>query len=262
MTVASPRGYLNKKQIEATYGRSYRSLTRDITNAVKVGDTKILQYLKLVTEDGKLREGSDVTLDMIQELSNSGLRPMWLAEETWVADWVAKPKDRRGSVDANSQSPSEVQRPNAGPSSTTSPSQSITEDALQQRIEDLKQQNEMLRGQLQIKDDQIRSTTQLAEQSQQLMRDLHVLLKNVQDGLLGEGSRPLLAPRPAAPKSIETKPQQIKTAAPRTASRKSKSKISKPNTKTANAAKDAANETPGRLQRWLPTIFGQKRRGN
>src|SRR6476660_2847025 len=95
MTSANLAGFLNKKEIEANYGRSYRSLTRDITRAVKSGDTSILQHLKLVTEDDTVREGRDVTLDMIQDLSNNGLRPMWLAEETWVAEWCARRSNPR-----------------------------------------------------------------------------------------------------------------------------------------------------------------------
>src|SRR5436190_13730738 len=98
MTPATLSGFLNKKEIEANYGRSYRSLTRDITRAVKAADADILQHLKLVTDDETVREGTDVTLDMIQDLSNNGLRPMWLAEETWVAEWCTR---RSGSRQDN-----------------------------------------------------------------------------------------------------------------------------------------------------------------
>src|SRR3712207_1322058 len=90
MTTATIAGYLNKKEIEANYGRSYRSLTRDITRAVKSRDSEVLEHLKLVTDDNQIREGIDVTFDLIQELSNNGLRPMWVAEEMWVAKWCAK----------------------------------------------------------------------------------------------------------------------------------------------------------------------------
>src|SRR5262245_45553170 len=90
MTPATLNGFLSKKEIESAYGRSFRSLTRDITRAVKAGDMNILRHLKLVTEDEAVREGTNVTLDMIQDLSNRGQRPMWLVEETWVADWVTR----------------------------------------------------------------------------------------------------------------------------------------------------------------------------
>jgi hypothetical protein len=189
MTSAVVPGFLNKKEIETNYGRSYRSLTRDITRAVKSRDANILQHLKLVTEDEQIREGSEVTLDLIQELSNRGLRPMWVAEETWVADWVLK-KTREGD-------------PTAQPAPEPKPSPSIIKSETsaplhfyQQRIHDLEKQNELLTDQLKIKDDQIRAGNQLAEQSQQLMRDLHVLLKNVQDGLLGEGRPLVVLPKP------------------------------------------------------------------
>jgi hypothetical protein len=100
MTPAALQGFLNKKEIEANYGRSYRSLTRDITRAVKTGDADILEHLKLVTDDDTVREGSDVTLEMIQDLSNNGLRPMWLAEEKWIAEWCARRSTQRSDDDA------------------------------------------------------------------------------------------------------------------------------------------------------------------
>lgn len=201
MTPVALDGFLSKKQIEASYGRSYRSLTRDITRAVKTGNTDVLRHLKLITEDDKVREGTEVTLELIQDLSNHGMRPTWLAEESWVAEWCARRRLGPRQADAHEEpsddpgpSPSKLP-PTPEPGTATPPTSSVSVEMFQQRIDDQKQQIELLRGQLQIKDDQIRTANQLAEQSQQLMRDLHVLLKNVQDGLLGEGTRPLIAAR-------------------------------------------------------------------
>jgi hypothetical protein len=268
MTPVSLSGFLNKKEIEASYGRSYRSLTRDITRAVKAGDTEILQHLKLVTEDDTVREGSDVTLEMIQELSNHGLRPMWLAEESWIADWCAR---RSGHRRDNAVVPSKTRPVSKAavveqPAAST-PTQSAPTEFLQQRIDDQQQQIEILRGQLQIKDDQIRTANQLAEQSQQLMRDLHVLLKNVQDGLLEEGSRRLLTARTAATKSPEPASQTVmpraEPATSRIPRRPIKSAPRKRNAKRSTVTKpDAGQPAAGRLQRWFPTFLGSKRKGN
>ena len=258
MTSANLTGFLNKKEIEANYGRSYRSLTRDITRAVKSGDTSILQHLKLVTEDDTVREGSDVTLDMIQDLSNNGLRPMWLAEETWVAEWCAR-KSNAGQDHATPIQTQPVEEPIVPTKNVDS---SAVVQLYQQRIHDLAKQNELLVGQLKIKDDQIRAANQQAEQNHQLQRDLHVLLKNVQDGLLGEGSRPLISPSKKAPdqspQSVEVI-EKVDTVKPRT-SRVIKSPSKKTTRARSTSPKPDAVQPPvDRLHRWFPTFLGSNR---
>lgn len=257
MTPATLTGFLNKKEIEATYGRSYRSLTRDITRAVKTGDANVLQHLKLVTDDETVREGSDVTLEMIQDLSNNGLRPMWLAEESWVAEWCARRSTQQPDDGASIQS--EPQPETFVPRSTID---TAAGQILQLRINDLTKQNDLLVGQLQIKDDQIRAANQQAEQSQQLMRDLHVLLKNVQDGLLGEGSRPLItAPRKTSSQSQPsvTVPEKADALKPRKA-RTIKSPSKRTTRKHSPSPKPEAVQPPAdRLHRWFPTFLGSSK---
>src|SRR5258708_982061 len=86
MTPATISGYLTKKEVEERYGRSHRSLTRDFSSAVRRQDEKVLPHLKLQTEDGNVRPGTDVTLEQIQELSNEGLSPTWYVEGEWAAE--------------------------------------------------------------------------------------------------------------------------------------------------------------------------------
>ena len=258
MTPATLAGFLNKKEIEANYGRSYRSLTRDITRAVKSGDTSILQNLKLVTDDEKIREGSEVSFELIQELSNSGLRPMWVAKESWVAEWCAQ-KSSRQSGDATPIQTQPLEEPIVPTKNVDS---SAVVQLYQQRISDLAKQNELLVGQLKIKDDQIRAANQQAEQNHQLQRDLHVLLKNVQDGLLGEGSRPLISPSKKAPdqspQSVDVI-EKVDAVKPRTGR-----VIKSPSKKTTRARStsrkpDAVQPPVDRLHRWFPTFLGSNR---
>ncbi len=90
MSASPVTNYLTKKEIEENYNRSHRSLTRDFSNAVRVGDSEILQHLKLRTDDGNELVGSEVTLEMIQELSNKGLSPTWYAKQEWVQQRYSK----------------------------------------------------------------------------------------------------------------------------------------------------------------------------
>ncbi len=88
---ASPiDGYLTKKEIEKNHNRSHRSLTRDFSNAVRVGDSDVLPHLKLRTDDGNELVGIEVTLELIQELSNKGLSPTWYAKQEWVQERYSK----------------------------------------------------------------------------------------------------------------------------------------------------------------------------
>lgn len=96
---ASPiAGYLTKKEIEENYNRSHRSVTRDFSNAVRVGDSAVLQHLRLRTDDGNELVGTEVTLEMIQELSNKGLSPTWYAKKEWVQERYSKETTKTNTV--------------------------------------------------------------------------------------------------------------------------------------------------------------------
>ncbi|QDU10876.1 hypothetical protein [Gimesia aquarii] len=112
---ASPLAdYLTKKEIEEAFQRSHRSLTRDFSQAVRVGDSKILRNLKLRTEDGKEFEGTTVTLEQIQQLSNQGLSPTWYARREWVQEYYgteSAKKQKKQSEQQDKSTPEE--RPNS-----------------------------------------------------------------------------------------------------------------------------------------------------
>ena len=85
MTPSAIPGFLTKTEVAELYGRSHRSLTRDFSSAVRVKNVEVLKHLKILTDDEKIREGTDVTLDQIQDLSNRGLSPTWYIERAWAA---------------------------------------------------------------------------------------------------------------------------------------------------------------------------------
>ncbi len=110
---ASPiAGYLTKKEIEEAFQRSHRSLTRDFSNAVRVGDSDILRNLKLRTDDGKEFEGTTVTLEQIQQLSNQGLSPTWYARREWVQEHYDKESSKKEKKRSEEEvKPAAVERP-------------------------------------------------------------------------------------------------------------------------------------------------------
>ncbi len=104
MSASPVTNYLTKKEIEENYNRSHRSLTRDFSNAVRVGDSEILQHLKLRTDDGNELVGTEVTLKLIQELSNKGLSPTWYAEQEWVQERYSKETTKTKTVKQEKES--------------------------------------------------------------------------------------------------------------------------------------------------------------
>ncbi|QDT45682.1 hypothetical protein Pan241w_58090 [Gimesia alba] len=135
---ASPiEGYLTKKEIEEEFSRSHRSLTRDFSQAVRVGDSEILPNLKLRTDDGKELVGTDVTLELIQELSNQGLSPTWYARREWVQDHY----DKEASKKEKKQSEKESQRAEESKPSLTSTDNELV-STLKSHISRLEQEND------------------------------------------------------------------------------------------------------------------------
>lgn len=181
MTPAPIPGFLTKKEVEERYGRSHRSLTRDFSVAVRRGDPKVLPHLKLQTEDGTVRSGTEVTLEQIQKWSNEGLSPTWYVEGEWAAERYGvrptstsqRPSAKTGDAPENAGEPTKV-RPDA------------TElvQRLEQQIQDLQHDKEKLYHELNIKNEQIQQANDRTRESNVLMKELQTLLGNVQERAL------------------------------------------------------------------------------
>tara|TARA_R110002049_G_scaffold167265_2_gene333446 strand:+ start:2971 stop:3912 length:942 start_codon:yes stop_codon:yes gene_type:complete len=81
-------------------------------NKLTIRDSDILRNLKLRTEDGKEFEGTAVTLEQIQELSNQGLSPTWYARGEWVEEHYGKePAKKQKKQSDQEQKPTPAERP-------------------------------------------------------------------------------------------------------------------------------------------------------
>ena len=185
MTPASIPGFLTKKEVEEHYGRSHRSITRDFSAAVRRGDAKVLTHLKLQTEDGTVRAGTEATLDQIQEWSNQGLAPTWYVEGEGAAE-------RYGT--RSTPTPERASAKTSEPERTTEPTE-VRSD-LVDLVRRLDQQIQDLRQEMSIKNEQIQQANDRTRESNVLMRELQTLLGNAQE-------RALLA-RPSQPASDTT----------------------------------------------------------
>jgi hypothetical protein len=84
MPDSAPPEYITKTEAGQLYRRSERSISRDITNAVKFNDQRVLQHVELRLEDGTRRAGNELTIEDIVELRDRGLNPTWMLETTWL----------------------------------------------------------------------------------------------------------------------------------------------------------------------------------
>lgn len=181
MTPTPIPGFLTKKEVEQRYGRSHRSLTRDFSAAVRRSDLKVLPHLKLQTEDGTVRPGTDVTLDQIQDWSNQGLSPTWYVEGEWAAERYgvrSTPSPDRSSVKSGG-APADMQEP-----ATVRSDASELVRRLEQQIQDLQHDKEKLYSELSIKNEQIQQANDRTRESNVLMKELQTLLGNVQERAL------------------------------------------------------------------------------
>ena len=177
MTPSAIPGFLTKKEVEELYGRSHRSLTRDFSSAVRVADREILAHLKVRTEDGIVREGTDVTLEQIQELSNNGLSPTWYIEDIWAGQRYGT---RTESAEKSSSSESKKSQRTDADAPTLLSDESELVRRLEGQIKDLQHDKDKLYNELGIKNEQIKQANERTRESNVLMKELQTLLGDVQ----------------------------------------------------------------------------------
>lgn len=84
MTIDLPAGYLTRPEAAKKYNRSQRALERDLDVALTIQDEELLSHWKLVTKDGIVRGGGDVTLKLVKQLVSDGMAPAWCIAESFL----------------------------------------------------------------------------------------------------------------------------------------------------------------------------------
>lgn len=268
MTPATLPGYLTKKEVEEHFGRSHRSLTRDFSAAVRRKDENILPHLKLHTEDGTVRPGTDVTLEQIQKWSNEGLSPTWFVEGEWAAERYGA-RTPPASEQFTPKAREHFLREKNSDELQTVPSEVVRH--MEEKIRDLQRDKERLHHELDIKNDQIQQANERTRESNLLMNKLQTLLANAQErALLPMPSQPAsdsqqhvshanVIESEKSSEPIQTQTSNVVEKKSRTRSEKGsarpKSKVKpssgKPTTLITKSAKPKWNEMPtfGRLFR-------------
>ena len=264
MTPSAIPGFLTKTEVAELYGRSHRSLTRDFSSAVRVKNVEVLKHLKILTDDEKIREGTDVTLDQIQDLSNRGLSPTWYIERAWAAKrYGLQPEPHVPEPRAKTP-----RRPTADSTIVLSDESGLVRN-LEEQIKTLRDDKEKLYSELTIKNEQIREANNRTRESNVLMKELQTLLADVQQRALlplptqprqtttsrSPASSDVIDGRQAQPTAVQdaAKAPTSKTRQRSGADAKRKSKATSPAMSKASADSTAAERSKSRWYEF-PTV--------
>ena len=178
---------ITKAEAAIVYRRSERSLSRDITNAIKFRDVIVLKNVELLLEDGTRRPGSELTIGEIVNLRDRGLNPTWLLQR----QWLQKKYGRRDESPPRAQQNS-VAEPNAEDDAL--PSVPLPQDlsqravvlmaqneALKQTNADLRIQTMRLEKELDRRAEERREENELQKQNNVLMQQIYNLLSKMQE---------------------------------------------------------------------------------
>ncbi len=172
-------GFITKKETAEFFQRSHRQLTRDLADAMKVQNPKVLDNCRLHTEDGETREGMGVTPELLDELRIKGKNPVWYLRVTWLE----KIYGRRGRPQRREQTPADAFTAAAEEGSDVSSRPDLVH-VLRERIKGLEQDKQDLRDDMKIKNQQIADRVEREKETNALIRDLHTLMADLQRRLL------------------------------------------------------------------------------
>lgn len=172
-------GFITKIEAAENYHRSHRQLSRDLSDAMKVQDSKVLANCRLGTEDGNVIEGVGVTPEIIDQLCADGKNPTWYLR----AAWLEKTYGRRGAPRRRDRARSDVTTSDTEEGTSTL-SRSELVPVLRERIQSLERDKQDMREELKIKNQQIADRVEREKETNALIRDLHTLMADLQQRLL------------------------------------------------------------------------------
>jgi hypothetical protein len=281
MTAPKPlTGYLPIKEACCRFNRSHRQLNRDRVKAMNLRDSKVTAQFKLQLANGEILAGENLTIEQIPKLRDKGSNPAWYVNELWMEEMYGRKDDpateRPPLTSSDAPNPHKPAEEGSQPTDAVRPTGHI--ESLTDQLERERQQNAMLVDQLRIKDEQIRQANTRAEESHELMSQLHHLLKNMQDRLLPqlEEARHASAdviPLPSADrstgfrrrddaitdaKSIKTNRAKKGSRRPKTTSAATIKSGAKQKPRSQSGKRSEASPKMTRLNTWFSTFFPRK----
>lgn len=206
MTTFSTDGFLNKRDAALAFQRSHRSLSRDVTTAVRLGDAAYLAHWRLETQDGTVRSGTEVTIELLDALRDAGQVPTWWAEP----EFLALKYGRRGEENASTEGRGEAAGGGPAPVAAaagggavagvvTGPTAGVV-PLLERQIAELQSDKRHLLQELERSYELRKEDNELREQNNKLMEQLYGLLTSMQQT---PGNTFVLNQAPAGPPAAE-----------------------------------------------------------
>jgi len=218
MPESATSDYITKTEAAQVYRRSERSISRDITNALKFGDRRVLQHVELRLENGKRRPATELSIGEVVDLRDRGLNPTWLLETAWLKRNYGRRDEPRPPASeplggVTDEAPIAVQ-PLPEDVEQRVAVLAAQNDALRQSNADLRMQAERLEKELDRRAEERREENELQKQNNVLMQQVYTMLSSMQESA---GQVTLLpAPRPATEaRTYEPNNAEVKTAAGR-----------------------------------------------
>jgi hypothetical protein len=107
MPIDPPAGFLTRPEAARQFNRSQRALERDLNVALAIKDDASLVHWKLFTKDGVVRDGENVTAEIVKELVDTGMAPAWCIAEFFLQETYGRrgePRPSRSFMDADRNS--------------------------------------------------------------------------------------------------------------------------------------------------------------
>lgn len=244
-------GFMLKREACERYDRSLRQLSRDFDKAQMEEDSQVLDNFKLRLEDGTILTAAEVDKDQVEKFRDKGLNPAWLVRERWMRNTYGV-RDEMESDDIETPvepTPESAQRPQASDSEIVAMKDDL--------IAELRESNRFLRESL--KEERIES-----REDRELTKQLHILLKNLQDRLLPEPDRTgglVVADRATEKTANQSVRATVVTSdpPPATAPAEPPAKVPKPKPKPAKKRSKKAGAQPARKKPRRKTAKKPKR---
>lgn len=273
MPDSTPPEYITKTEAARLYRRSERSISRDITNAVKFRDQRLLSHVELRLEDGTRRAGTELTIEEIVELRDRGLNPTWMLETTWLRNAYgsrAEPLDENNTVSTFPSAEARTQQPLPEDLDQRVAVLTTQNEALRQNNADLRSQNVRLEKELDRRAEELREENELQRQNNVLIQQVYNLLSAIQGlpNILPAPSHTRTSNEPQLPVDAEPTIYQegtgnglVSAGRNKKIQKQSARKPPRPSAKRPPVRSETKSpQADSVLRRWFPPFLGSNRR--
>lgn len=259
MTDTLPPDTISKPDALEKYAKPECTFQRRLSKALRTRNEAFLSHFYLATSDGVVRPGMEVAEGEVERLKGKGLYPVWHVEEEWFKNEYDQKSQRKAKDKREGDSPASEPAPMER--SLGDRSALVTEvESLRWELNSEQSHTELLRNQLEIKDNQIKAANEREQQTNVLMKDLHALMGDLQQRLPLPAEKSLPPPQPRSNTNVEEAEFSVEGESKKgngqkrtsaTGTKRKRANKTKPSKKDPQKALSTAFPT---FQRWFNSI--------